>query len=699
MVEKYFEKVYAGFLGMNAGIRLGAPVENWTYDRIRDSYGEITGYVKEYKNFAADDDANGPVFFLRALLDDAINREPTPQDIARAWLNYTREGIGMFWWGGYGVSTEHTAYLNLKQGIPAPRSGSAEQNGTTLSEQIGGQIFIDTWGLVNPCEPKRAADYGAAAASVSHDGNGIYGARFMCAAIAKAFMESEPMAIIEAGLAQIPAECDYRSVVQAVIRFYRQHPENWRNCFEMLAWDWGYDKYPGRCHIIPNAGVCTMALLYSEGAFDRGIEIATMAGWDTDCNAGNVGTILGVANGVEGLPRRYLDAINDGIVCSGISGYLNILDIPSFCRETALLGYRIAGERAVEELVRAYHPGEIYFDFALPGSTHAMCTSNPEKVKLCQSKEPTYGGEGALRISLSHMTGDERLKVYYKPFYTREDFSDERYSPVFSPTVYPGQTVSMKLYLAQWAQNELPEIAAYIRTCSDKAERIQSRLVLRRACWTDVVFTIPPATGDEIDEIGIIFHTTCETVDGVVYLNSFSVTGKASYTIDPRKQRMEFSSITPFSIDGGAWDLDGGTLNLMRLSPAFAYTGNYYASDYICTVPVTPHNGESHLLVGRSQGAQRMYMAGLGARGKAVIQKNDFGIETLAECKFDWSYEKTYRLEMRCIRDTITLVIDGKEILAVLDTSFSHGMFGCGSLAMGRTTFGEFLFSEEDCLK
>ena len=160
MVDRYLEKVYAGFLGMNIGIRLGAPVEPtiWTYDRIRNTYGDIHDYVKEFKNFAADDDANGPVFFLRALWDDAANRPLEPQDVARAWLNYAREGVGMFWWGGYGRSTEHTAYLNLKAGIPAPKSGSIEQNGKIIAEQIGGQIFIDTWGLVNPDNPAKAPD-------------------------------------------------------------------------------------------------------------------------------------------------------------------------------------------------------------------------------------------------------------------------------------------------------------------------------------------------------------------------------------------------------------------------------------------------------------------------------------------------------------------------------------------------------------
>ena len=83
-----------------------------------------------------------------------------------------------------------------------------------------------------------------------------------------------------------------------------------------------------------------MSLLYGGGALDRTVEIATMAGWDTDCNAGNVGTIMGVACGLQGLPQRYRAPINDGIVCSGISGYLNILDIPTFCREVAKMCIR-----------------------------------------------------------------------------------------------------------------------------------------------------------------------------------------------------------------------------------------------------------------------------------------------------------------------------------------------------------------------
>lgn len=210
MTQPILEKIYAGFLGMNIGIRLGAPVEPtvWTYERIQHYYGEITDYVKSFKNFAADDDANGPVYFLRALMDRVGSGRMTANDVAEAWLNYAREGVGMFWWGGYGVSTEHTAYLNLKNGMSAPESGSAKINGTTIAEQIGGQIFIDTWGLVFPGRPQKAAVYATTAASVSHDRNGLYGAAFIAGCIAAAFETSDVDRLIEIGLSLIPEESD-----------------------------------------------------------------------------------------------------------------------------------------------------------------------------------------------------------------------------------------------------------------------------------------------------------------------------------------------------------------------------------------------------------------------------------------------------------------------------------------------------------
>ena len=46
--KNYFEKVYAGWLGKVVGIRLGAAVEGWSYQRIQKVFGELWDYPVQY---------------------------------------------------------------------------------------------------------------------------------------------------------------------------------------------------------------------------------------------------------------------------------------------------------------------------------------------------------------------------------------------------------------------------------------------------------------------------------------------------------------------------------------------------------------------------------------------------------------------------------------------------------------------------
>lgn len=550
MIDKYLEKVYSGFLGKCVGIRLGAPVEPsiWTMDRISEVYGFIDRYVKPYKTFAADDDSNGPAYFIRALIDDAKDHELTPEDVGKAWLNYAREGVGMFWWGGYGISTEHTAYINLKNGIQAPKSGSIEQNGEIVAQQIGGQIFIDTFALVNPCNPERAARYGEIAASVSHDGEGLYGARFFCAAISEAFRTRDLNTIIETGLSTIPKTSAYYSVARAVRDFHQNNPDDFRSCMRMLDRDWNMKKFPGNCHIIPNAGVCFLALYYGDGDFTKTIEIACSCGMDTDCNAGNVATVLAVANGIDCIPEKYRDPINDGIVLSGISGYLNILDIPTFSKELASLGYMLAGE-ALPKNLATLKPGEVNFDFELSGSTHDFMASDN---CLCQLRHGTAicsnGSNGALEIIYSQFYRTQKCNIYYRTFYIRDDFSDERYMPAFSPKAVSGQTVSFDLFNEQWTGLSPLSINPYVSTING-SKFIVSYNSPKPNEWTRIDFVIPDTNGEIINEVGFEIEGLTKKADrcrGRIGIDNFRIYGPGNYSIDIAKQRVDFGSLTPF---------------------------------------------------------------------------------------------------------------------------------------------------------
>lgn len=692
----YINRTYAGFLGMNVGIRLGAPVEPtlWTRERIDRFYGDITGYVKNFKNFAADDDVNGPVFFLRALYDDAKDRELTPQDVANAWLNYTREEVGMFWWGGYGVSTEHTAYLNLKAGIPAPKSGSKEVNGLTLAEQIGGQIFIDTWGLIFPGNIEKAADYAGMAASVSHDGNGVYGARFIAACIAAAYNAASAEDVIKAGLSVIPIDSTYSKVVNGVMEFYRNHPTDFKLCLKYLHDNWGYDKYPGVCHIIPNAGVIVLSILYGR-SFNRSIEIATMCGWDTDCNAGNVGTIMGVLDGLDSIAAHYRKPINDSVVLSSISGYLNILDIPTYVKELALLAYRLSGESIPPELENSYKPGEVHFDFELPGSTHNLRLSNTTDCSIRHSTERAYTGKGSVEVLFDRMVRGQSCKIYYKPFYRREDFDDERYMPVFSPTAYPGQEVSLMVF-AERFNGESIVIHPYVRNSSSNEEVLIGGMIIREPQWNKISFTIPDLKGGMVDEIGIILEANSPQKNkdlGCLYIDDFKISGKGKYTIDISKQKKEFASITPFSHNHGSWEIVGDKIEAMALNHAEAMTGNYFMKDVRVVGKITPHTGFSHLISARVQGALRGYYAGFNKDGVAIY-KNDKGMIELIGCKFSWQHEREYTLELIALGETLSLMVDGNLLLEVKDDTHGYGMVGYAMYEMGRSGFGNLSVEE-----
>ena len=207
--EDYAERVYAGVLGKLIGVYLGRPFEMWPYGAIMENLGEIDYYVHEKLDvplIVTDDDISGTFTFLRALPDNGNTRELTAAQIGNTWLNYIIEEKTILWWGGMGNSTEHTAFLRLKSGVEAPASGPMALNGKVVAEQIGSQIFIDGWAMVAPGDPEFAVDLAGRAASVSHDGEAIYGAQVIAAMESLAFVESDIDRLIDAAVSFIPED-------------------------------------------------------------------------------------------------------------------------------------------------------------------------------------------------------------------------------------------------------------------------------------------------------------------------------------------------------------------------------------------------------------------------------------------------------------------------------------------------------------
>ena len=181
-IIRFKNDIYAGVLGKLIGVYLGRPIEGWEYEDIRDTFGEIY-YYKNHKTGAPlivpDDDISGTFVFFRSLEDNRFSPEIKAWQIGDSWLNYIIENKTILWWGGLSRSTEHTAYLRLKNGMKAPKSGAIETNGQSIAEQVGAEIFIDAWAMANPGNPERAARMAKEAASVSHDGIAVDAAVYL----------------------------------------------------------------------------------------------------------------------------------------------------------------------------------------------------------------------------------------------------------------------------------------------------------------------------------------------------------------------------------------------------------------------------------------------------------------------------------------------------------------------------------------
>lgn len=667
----YIERVYAGWYGKIIGIRHGSNIEGWSYEKIAATYGEIRDYLFQFRNFASDDDSNGPIFFIRALEDYTCTEEITPKQMGEGLLNYVPYEHGFFWWGGYGNSTEHTAYLNLANGVDAPLSGSAELNGKAVAEQIGGQIFIDTWGLVNPCDYRRAARYAQKMASVTHGGNGIYGGMFVAACVSAAFALRDVRAVIDAGLSVIPEDCEYRRMAGDVLRFHRENPGNWRDCFAFVKASYGYHLYPGACHIIPNAAVVLLSLLYGGGDFSRSINICNMCGWDTDCNVANVGCILGVMTGLPGIAKSWREPIGDLLVCSSVLGCMNLRDIANDAFYLASLGYRVAGEPYPEPYREILEGRAPRFPFALPESTHTFRVHGGGCAFSNVACGEAYGGR-CLQARVE--AGSWPVELYRQTYYRPEDFSDDRYTPSFTPEVFPGQKVLLR------AKADRPVSLRPFAYDAYSGENLYGEAVTAED-WALLKLELPPSDGC-IQRVGIEVPAGEEVT---VWIDFLTYEGRPRYTLDFAKAGLErwegfHTELGQTSHSKGIWEMAGGAAYGSCADHGELFTGGRDFGDYAVTAQIRPQTGRSHMVMIRAQGAIRGYWAGF--RGdKLVILKHRRTLSVLAETPFAWENGQDYALKIEAAGKELRLFVDGRLMLTARDEDKPY-LTGCCGLAL-----------------
>jgi ADP-ribosylglycohydrolase len=688
----YLERVYAGVLGKIIGVYLGRPFEQWSHERIAAELGTVEGYVHERLGVplvVTDDDISGTFTFLRALPDYGCSRELTPAQIGQTWLNYIVEGRSILWWGGLGRSTEHTAYLRLKAGLQAPASGAIATNGPIIAEQIGAQIFIDGWAMVAPGDPELAADLARRAASVSHDGAAIHGAQALAAMAALAFVEPEVERLLDGALRQIPPDGIIARLADD-LRDLRAREADWRAALRYIIDTYGYGRYKGDCHIVPNHALVLLGLLWGDGDFARSLSIICTAGYDTDCNAGNLGCLLAIRGGLAAIdagPPDWRGPVADRLFLPTADGGRAISDAVSESYQVANIG------RALKGLPPLAPKRGAQFHFELPGAVQGF-RAQAATLANVSGKSGLGGRCLAIRYDLrAGAAASATTPVFTLP----DELAMPGYELLASPRVYPGQTawaavaadaanggaVSLRLYGRAYGPDDAlaPFHGPEARLAPGAAAELR---------WT------LPDRGGPIAELGVELTAEAEGA-GALYLDALGWEGAPAVTLGrPAHGGTAWRRAWVNAVD--LWSGDGPTEHrlVQNSGRGLLIQGTREWADYEVRAVLTPALCEAAGIAARVQGLRRFYGLLLCAGGEARLLRALDGDAVLASAPLPWRQYEAYELRLRVSGDRLRAWVDGRPLFdlrdpgpltggaAALVIEAGHGL--CGSMSIAPAT-------------
>ncbi|MEW6648582.1 MAG: ADP-ribosylglycohydrolase family protein [Chloroflexota bacterium] len=281
------EKILHGWLGQLAGGSFGTAIEGYHSQRIAEVYGVIEAYITPPET------VNDDVIYELVLLDvfERSGRRLSAVEIGLEWLRQIP----------FGWSAEWIALKNLGMGILPPDSGAFRN---PYNDWIGAQMRGMVCGFLAPGHPLEAARLAHLDSSVSHAANGVYGGMYAAVLTALAFVRSNPRELLKEGLRYLPQRSEYAQVVNHTLTLLENQPDPanaWRALdARFVEHNW--------IHANPNLAADLLALWHCGGDMTTAFRWLAHAGLDVDCNAGLVGSVLGV---MRATPSQWADPLED----------------------------------------------------------------------------------------------------------------------------------------------------------------------------------------------------------------------------------------------------------------------------------------------------------------------------------------------------------------------------------------------------
>ncbi|KAI1118711.1 ADP-ribosylation/Crystallin J1 [Nemania sp. NC0429] len=613
------------------------------------------------------------------------------------WLNNIVYCRSVFFWGGKGIMTEHTAYVNLRNGIHAPLSGAIETNGQTIAEQVGAQIFIDGWAMMAPGAPDLAASLAEAGASVSHDGEAVNAARLWASMESAAFLSSDVGHLLDVGLKAIPAQSLIATVVGDV-RKWSEENSDWLTTRQMIEDKYGYDKFHGICPVVPNHATMIMAFIYGGHSFDEAMHIICTSGWDTDSNAGNVGCLVAIMHGLSAFesPFDWRGPVADQALISSADAGYSINNATSLAYDIFNLGKLLKGEK--QPLIPK---SGARFHFSLPGGVQGFqAKTNEDTGSVSVTIHQDVNDTGATGLAI-HLVSKGQLanpvEVATPSFSPREVRAMPLYDLVASPLLYPGQIVEAKVRADPHGWMDV-EVRIMIRVFSfdDQLESLVSHPSRLAPGDEGVLQWVIPSTlgGRPIQSVGLSVSHSHMEFDGIIWLESLGWGHSPRLTLQEKgSEGSLYFYKHAFVKAADSFDVYGKYWVAQDQGEGLVSYGTKEWENYKLTFNGFAVNMGSPVGVAfRVRGINRYY-ALVFARGGflQLVKAHDQQRIVLARTKFDWGVDKLYTIVIEAEGSTLRGIVEDVE-LSVDECEYRTGGIGLvatnGSLSVQSIEIG-----------
>ncbi len=313
-VEDYRDKMKAAWVGQMVGVVWGFPTEFRFCDRIVPE-DKVPTWSSELLKIGKDgpynnDDLYVEMAFLKTLEDYGLDAS-----IRQAGIDFANTKFRVWAANDRGRS-------NLRRSIAPPDCSHPRFN--EWPNAIDYQIEADYSGIISPGCPQEAIRLGNLFGRLMNYGDGMWAGQFIGALYAEAFFTRDIDKLLDVGLAAIPAESDYATMVRNVRAWHKEFPNDWTKCWEKIRDAYSKDYHTrigskafarkgsnGAIDVRLNGACVVLGLLYGKGDIDKSMELSMRCGWDSDCNPSSVGGILMTMCGFKALPKKYTETLDD----------------------------------------------------------------------------------------------------------------------------------------------------------------------------------------------------------------------------------------------------------------------------------------------------------------------------------------------------------------------------------------------------